>query len=189
MRKTFRRRNYFVDPSIQLKYIAFSILPALVMTLFCTYFLNVSGERILGIQTDTVFAELSTIKKTLRRVEDVSAKDIEDNVTVLKDVLGSFEGTMLSAYSEGAERWNQAKLLVLISLFSVLAGTTMLALLYSHRIAGPLFRIRRCINSLSEGKDIEPIRLRKNDEFKELAQSLDKLRTSLKDRGFLQSQD
>ena len=42
---------------------------------------------------------------------------------------------------------------------------------------------------LSEGKDTGPVRFRKHDEFKEVAASLDKLRSNLKDRGLLESKD
>jgi len=45
---------------------------------------------------------------------------------------------------------------------------------------------------LSEGKDTGPVRFRKHDEFdefKEVAGSLDKLRSNLKDRGLLESKD
>ena len=42
-----RRRRYFVHPSCQLRYIAFSILPALIVSLFCTSLLLYTGESIL----------------------------------------------------------------------------------------------------------------------------------------------
>lgn len=72
-------------------------------------------------------------------------------------------------------------------LFFVLLLVGLLSLLYSHRIAGPLFRIISCVDMLVEGKDIPPIRLRDNDQFKDLAESLDKLRIHLKDAGLLES--
>ena len=60
-----------------------------------------------------------------------------------------------------------------------------LSLVYSHRIAGTLYRIRRCVDMLAEGKNRCPIPLGKHDESKKLAASLDKLRAALKEKGFL----
>ncbi len=189
MSKKYKRRKYFIHPSSQLKYIAFSILPALVMTLYCAYYLNMTGDVILRLGNDRVFASLSAIKTTLPRLEKAATEDTADDVRRLKDILDSFEDTVLLAYPQAQGKWNQARVFVFSGLFCVLLGTAILALLCSHRIAGPLYRLRMCINMLSEGKDLPPIRLRKNDEFKELAESLDNLRVNLKNRGFLESKE
>lgn len=50
---------------------------------------------------------------------------------------------------------------------------------YSHRLAGPICRIRRTLQEAHEGKTVDPIVLRKNDEFKELAEDLNRI---LKDK-------
>lgn len=189
MGEKYKRRNYLIHPSSQLKFIAFAILPALVMTLFCAYYMNMTGDMILQLENDKIFAKLSAINKTVPRIEETTTKDTEDDVRRLKDILDSFEDAVLLAYSKAPRKWNQAKVLVFSGLFCVLLGTAMLALLYSHRIAGPLYRLGRCIDMLSEGKDLPPIRARRNDEFKELLESLDKLRENLKNRGFLESEE
>ena len=189
MSTKYKRRKYFIHPSSQLKYIAFSILPALVMTLYCAYYLNMTGDVILRLGNDKIFTSLSAIKKTLPRLEKAATEDTADDVRRLKDILDSFEDTVLLAYPEAHGKWNRARVFVFSGLFCVLLGTAILALLCSHRIAGPLYRLRTLIDMLSEGKDLPPIRLRKHDEFKELAESLDKLRVNLKNRGFLESKE
>jgi hypothetical protein len=189
MKRKYKRRHYFIHPSSQLRYIAFSIIPALVMTLYCVYYLNMTGDAILRLSNDRIFANLSAIKKTLPLLEKAATKDTEDDVLKLRNILDSFEDTVLLEYQASHEKWNQARVIVFIGLFCLILGTSILALLCSHRIAGPLYRIRMCINMLSEGKDILPVRLRKHDEFKELAESLDKLRVVLKDRGYLESKE
>jgi hypothetical protein len=49
--------------------------------------------------------------------------------------------------------------------------------------------MKRSLDLLSEGKKIPPARLRRHDEFKELAESLERLRITLKNRGLLKSED
>lgn len=39
----------------------------------------------------------------------------------------------------------------------------------SNRFTGPLFRLRRCMRDLAEGKDVEPIRFRGSDFWQDLA--------------------
>jgi signal transduction histidine kinase len=46
---------------------------------------------------------------------------------------------------------------------------------FLHRVAGPLFRIERTLKEISEGKDVEPIKLRKKDFYKSLAESVNKV--------------
>jgi len=53
---------------------------------------------------------------------------------------------------------------------SCLAG-----LIYSHRIAGPVYRIKNTIDEALEGKSAGIIVLRRYDELKDLATSLNKL--------------
>ncbi|MDD3726356.1 MAG: hypothetical protein PHI44_04100 [Candidatus Ratteibacteria bacterium] len=62
-----------------------------------------------------------------------------------------------------------------IMLIVVLVFAFCLGVLYLHRIAGPIYRIERTIREMVEGKKVEPIRLRKKDFFKSLAEAINKL--------------
>ncbi|MCM8833174.1 MAG: hypothetical protein NC816_04550 [Candidatus Omnitrophica bacterium] len=53
--------------------------------------------------------------------------------------------------------------------------TFYLEIRFLHRIVGPLYRIEKVINEISEGKDVEKIRLRKKDFFKQFAETVNKL--------------
>jgi methyl-accepting chemotaxis protein len=46
---------------------------------------------------------------------------------------------------------------------------------FLHRIAGPLYRIEKTLKEISEGKDVEPIKLRKKDFYKTLADEVNKV--------------
>lgn len=48
------------------------------------------------------------------------------------------------------------------------------SLYFSHRIAGPLYHMKRVLKSKIEGKDTGPIHIRKNDYFFELAEMINK---------------
>jgi methyl-accepting chemotaxis protein len=46
---------------------------------------------------------------------------------------------------------------------------------FLHRIVGPLYRIEKTLKEISEGKDVEPIKLRKKDFYKTLADEVNKV--------------
>ncbi len=62
--------------------------------------------------------------------------------------------------------------LVFVSLI-VFAGA--LEIVYLHRVAGPMYRIARILDELSQGKRITQVKLRKKDFFKNIADSINKL--------------
>ena len=72
---------------------------------------------------------------------------------------------------------NSIILIMLLALFGVGAA----ALIFSHRIVGPIFRIKRYIDMLADGEDIPVVKIRKNDEFQDVAQSLERLRKRIAD--------
>lgn len=46
---------------------------------------------------------------------------------------------------------------------------------YSHKIAGPVFRLKKTLRQKLDGQAVEPVRFRKNDEFQELADLVNQL--------------
>jgi len=78
--------------------------------------------------------------------------------------------------------WSPETAEVLISQYNfllVIMGTTLtfffiylfvLGVLYSHRIGGVVFAVKRTCNQLAEGKDVR-LKLRKSDEFQDLQTS------------------
>ncbi len=67
------------------------------------------------------------------------------------------------------------EILLMRSILVILAGIScavILTLFISHRIAGPIFRIRRTLEELGEGNVPRKITLRQRDEFKELSEAV-----------------
>lgn len=60
----------------------------------------------------------------------------------------------------------------IVFLVLIAAGAGLLTLLYTHRIAGPLYRIRQCTKSISEGRLDTEIRLRRKDAVTAFADSV-----------------
>jgi methyl-accepting chemotaxis protein len=74
-------------------------------------------------------------------------------------------------------------------LFTLVSGITVLGVLsfllwvvFSHRVFGPAVPIRRHIKKLIEGNYADSIKLRKYDEFKEVAEDLNQLTEALREK-------
>lgn len=62
-----------------------------------------------------------------------------------------------------------------VLLLTVMVFAFILAVYYLHRLAGPVYRIEKTLNDMAEGKEVSPVVLRKQDFFKSLAESLNKI--------------
>ena len=186
MKKKYKRKNYLVHTSSQVKYILLSILPALVITVFSMVFLVRAGEAVFNVEKERISSNISSINNTIDRLERGNYPPvIGREIDMLKKKLLSSQENMNLAHFGALRQWKRVKMLVFMVLSLLIICASIIALLHSHRIAGPLFRLKRCIDILSEGKDTDVIEFRNEDEFKELGRSLEKLRVKLKDAGYL----
>ena len=57
----------------------------------------------------------------------------------------------------------------------LLFAIAIISVFISHRVAGPVYKFERIIEDLAQGKDVEEFKLRKRDEFYELALAINNL--------------
>jgi len=69
----------------------------------------------------------------------------------------------------------KVNLLLLISIPLILLIVWIIALELSHRLAGPVYRIERELEEISEGKKSGPLKLRRKDELKPLVDKINKI--------------
>ena len=159
------------------------------MSLFCTYSLVESGKVVLRAAKEKPMVPVYSMRQTIFALENEGdTKDLSEKIEELKKELESLKKTFETTYGDTLSKWDKTKRNIFIVLFFVLVFVGLLSLMFSHRIAGPLFRIRGCVDMLAQGKNTPPIRLRKRDEFKELAASLENLRSALNDKGLLEDE-
>jgi len=70
----------------------------------------------------------------------------------------------------------------LITLGLISLATIMVVLYVSHKIAGPLYRFEKELSDIAEGDLTKVIYLRKNDEVTDMAESLNRMTASLRER-------
>jgi methyl-accepting chemotaxis protein len=70
----------------------------------------------------------------------------------------------------------------IITFILVVVAAIIVILFISHKIAGPLFRFEKELNEIGKGDLTKTIKLRKKDQFKDLAESLNNMTTDLRSR-------
>ena len=182
-----KRRKHLIHSSIQLKYITMSILPALILTIFCVYFLISVAKFTLQNQKESLTRELTAYEELIKQAEGRKLpRPILEHVNKLRSQMESTKRVFRNSYLNTIHEWNKAKILILVVFPTILFCIGALARIYSHRITGSMHRLTTCIDMLTEGKDIPQIKIRKEDEFQEIKKSLEKLRKKLtKEQGHI----
>jgi len=187
MDTAMQRRKFFIHPSSQLKYIVMSVVPAIFVTFACAYFLLASGEMLITIEESKLSVQLFPLRQAVNQLQlsAGSSREAVQRLRMVRYEVDYLEDSLKLSYYDMVRRWSLAKLTVYNMLAAAVIGISLLALIISHRVAGPLLRVRRCLDLMSEGKDVPPVRFRYYDEFKEVGEALEALRSSLKGKGFL----
>ena len=177
--KKIRRKKFWIHPACQSKYIALSVLPALILSLFCTFLLLHTGEETLKGITKNITHGVGSISLNIYRLETDKINLPAEEMQSLKENLSSLKASLDENHFEALQSWRRTKLLVLTASLLVICVAAVLALFHSHRVAGPTIRLRSCMESLARGENIPPVRLRAGDQFTDLAEALETLRISL----------
>ncbi len=157
-KKAYKRRQYIVDTRFQYSLMSkFAILTACV-----------------------VIGSLSFLVLVYHKYGDIQISVVQPLPFGLLDSLTDHEGA--STYSLLELLWP----VLAICLVGTIVFTFFFSLIVSHRMAGPVYRMRGLLNEMEQGDLSRPVRgLRKKDEFKHLFADINKV----KERWRLQVQD
>lgn len=150
----YKRRIYIIDPDFQYRMIRNSCLVGVAIIVMSLFFLAIVNH-LYG--------------------------DVEVMMVMQPDPFAS-DPALSSPPTEPASLLD-----LLWPVLAVSVGITLVFLFFyttitSHRMAGPIFRIRRELHKMAEGDISGEVRLRKKDEFKHLAKEVDHLKISLREK-------
>lgn len=185
MGKKQKRRVYFlVHSSSQIKFVIMSILPTLIISFFCAYFIVRMGELIFYIERGKASLEMAHVDYSKIFLNPANSLP-KDKLRFFSSELTKARDNIATAYKKAALEWIKIRRNFIVMLIVIVVIEAFLTFFYSHRIAGPLIRLKRCMDKLANGERVEKMRFRKNDEFKELAASFNKLYLKLQKEGFI----
>ncbi|MFH1128383.1 MAG: hypothetical protein V1699_03110 [Candidatus Omnitrophota bacterium] len=181
-----KRKKYLIHPSSQFRFLLMTIFPALITSIFCIFFLISTGQLFFFKEKIKVSSEVAAISDTIEQLSrgDYPPEAIT-NVEILKHKLAVLKDNIDGSHYKAMEHWAKAKMAAMSVLVLILFFSGIMSIIYSHRIAGPLYRLAKSLDMLAEGQDVPLFHFRAYDEFQELAASFDRLRKALKDKGYL----
>ncbi|MFP4363027.1 MAG: hypothetical protein ACLFR1_04090 [Spirochaetia bacterium] len=158
-----KRKNYVIDKSFQYRLIAtFLISVIIALALFTA---GVFGyywySSMVG---DNLFSEFITIHKQVTQEQEVEV----DGETVVEEYYNTVD-------IPGVKRWELVLPPIIVNNVVIMVIITIMGLFYSHRIAGPAYRMSQDIQRVLNGEQGVRIKLRKHDKLKELADRVNEL--------------
>lgn len=204
-----RLKNLLLDRHFQLKYTGYLVGVALVLSLGLGAFLWRASETILDLSEETVALGNQSIKLGQSVIAEHRKVTKVVQMNIVKDpfykenpaLLAAFEGDAkkqeeelngrqadlqgkseaLVAQSSRLEQIRKTFSIVLTAALLILVlGLGLAGIVITHKVAGPIYKARRLIRELGDGRLIVPPPLRKGDElvdfFKDYNETVHKLR-------------
>jgi nitrogen fixation/metabolism regulation signal transduction histidine kinase len=182
-------RRYLLNPKFQLKYTAYLVVVVLaVMAAFGVVIFNIANAsadhaQFAAVQAEKALKESQTTSKVLRTAAA--------NEPALLALLGEDLDAQDKEYEKNLAEVQRRKVQVAESRVHLLylfvgGGTLILILLVvmgvfiTHRIVGPVFKMKRLLRQVATGKVVVKERLRKGDELSDLFETFLQMSLSLK---------
>lgn len=180
VRGTHRRsfRNYLLDRNFQLKYTSFLVGTALCLSLALGALLFRASSEVIEQGKKTVERGQLVIQES-RRVSQVVAmniaKEYKDDPELAKTFgeeaekdeqkLKDEQDRLVrdAAFLERQQRDLLAGLVAVLGLLVV--GMGLVGIVFTHKVAGPIFKMKRLLREVGSGKLVVRERLRKGDEL------------------------
>jgi methyl-accepting chemotaxis protein len=186
-------RNYLLDSRFQLKYSGFLVAVALVISGVLGAVVWSTTKAMVG-ESQKVVEESNKVFEESKKVSEVSRMNIRNFAPDSPELLAEFtkeadEHDQALAEQQKAIADQQAMLIhrqaVLIesvvgclALMVVLIG--LLGIYITHKIAGPVYKMKRLLGQVGQGNLRVDARLRKGDELRDFFEAFQKMVASLR---------
>lgn len=157
------RKNYLIDKHVQLGLVK-SFLLAIFISIAILTLVIIAYYYISTMMGDNLFSELIDINKRvkLERVDIVDGVEKTVEYWDIKTI-------------PGVNRWELIWLPILVNNIIIFIVISIIGVFYSHRMAGPVYRMKNDIQAFRAGDKAKRIRLRDKDKFNDLAVEINAL--------------
>jgi nitrogen fixation/metabolism regulation signal transduction histidine kinase len=176
-----RKQPYLLDPRFQLKWTGYLVVVVvLVMTALGVVIARTanraSDTATLAVkQAEKAFEESRTNNILARRTVQLAAADNAALTAIMDESLGDVDAQseknladVKRRQAEIASDRQRLQLLLIGSGVALLALLTLMGVVITHRIVGPVHRMKRLLRRVSTGRLVIEERLRKGDELEDL---------------------
>jgi hypothetical protein len=206
-----RMRNYLLDPHFQLKYTTYLLAIAVTLSLALGTLLWSVSQKVIAQSQETVKQGQETVVRGQEVVRESQKVSAVVHMNIIKDPVYGSNPDLAAVFNESAKEQDkrledqQHKLeadalslqkrsqqladqqtqmfLVLIVVLSLLVvGIGIAGILVTHRVAGPIHKMKRLLGYVGEGHLRLTEKLRKGDELQHFFDAFEGMVNSLRDR-------
>jgi nitrogen fixation/metabolism regulation signal transduction histidine kinase len=168
----FVRKHFFIDRKMQGRYMLTLLVPMLILLVFFLITLYYASQSIVGTTTRIIKEEVEN--KIATQFQDEANPPVESYQALLSDIKN-----YVRDFSSDA-KYRKAVLSSLLLIFGIgiiiiAVQIALLTVFFSHKLAGPIYRLEKACQSIIDGNYAEKIFLRKGDEMQNLAHLLNEV--------------
>jgi nitrate/nitrite-specific signal transduction histidine kinase len=165
----FNRTHFFIDRKFQGRYMLTMLIPMLILLGFMLITLYMATQTLLTTTVRIVKTDIES--RIALELQDQQSPSIEKYKALVQGI---------SEYLRDFSASKEFKMNLMFSLlwvfgtgvFLVMVQIVLLTIFFSHKVAGPVFRLEKTCHSMIQGSYTNEIHLRKGDEMQNLAMLL-----------------
>jgi methyl-accepting chemotaxis protein len=206
-----RLRNYLLDTHFQLKYTSYLVALALVLSVSLGWILWRTGRAVIAQSEENVRRGEQVVALGREVVSESQKVSAVVQMNIVKDPVYADDPALIEAFREDAQKQDQrlsvqqkqleqqAEALKLesqslverqralfgtlfVALGLLVVGIGMAGIVVTHKVAGPIFKMKRQIRDVGDGHLKLPSKLRKGDELVHFFDTFEHMVQSLRDR-------
>ncbi len=168
----YKRKQFFINRELQGKYMLSFAIPMLSLLAFFALLFYFSLVR--GLEGSLELLNRDITEQVTFSLEGKQSPTAEEYKSALEGVKSTVSGF---AQDKG-KQLAVVRLLVWIILpgfFLLMAQVLLLTIFFSHKLAGPVYRLELAMNRVLEGDFTEKVKLREGDQLMNLAELLNEV--------------
>lgn len=174
-------RNLLIDSRFQLKYTGLLVVVALVVSVLLGGFLYATSREVV--------AESARVVEESKKVSDVVMMSIKDNYGQDTELASAFTDEATKSDQKLIDQQRQlvrqqqkmlAALVGALALLVILIG--LCGIWFTHKIAGPVYKMKMLLRQVGDGKLVFQGSLRKGDELRDFFEAFSSMVDKLRDR-------
>ena len=188
-------RNYLLDSRFQLKYTSYLVVVAVAISGVMGSVLY-STTRAMFEESAKVVEQSQKVSEESKKVSEVSRMNIKDLASDSPELLAEFnkeaaEHDKTIADQQHAIADNQALLVSrqTVVIWSLVGGLALMVALigllgiyFTHKVAGPIYKMKRLLKQVGQGNLRVDSRLRKGDELQDFFDAFTQMVAGLRER-------
>ncbi len=162
----FNRTHFFIDHRFQGRYMLTILIPMLILLVFMLLTLYMATQTIMTTTVRMVKNDMeSRIALELQDQQSPTLERYEALVTGISDYFRNF-----AANKEFRKNLMVSLMWVFgAGILLVIVQIVLLSVFFSHKVAGPVFRLEKTCHGMIQGSYDQEIHLRRGDELQNLA--------------------